>query len=314
MQALLILAVAVCALTAFVAGGWLLTGATDNDFQRRLAARSGRSPVGDPAPYGDGGRTLRPQLVKLLKTWGARAGGRRVEEAPRAALRARLLQAGFYSDRAVEAFFGLRVVCAAVGAFGGAGLAVVLGQSDALHFTGIVMLTANAGLFGPKLYLSSRIAERRRALHRALPDGIDLMVVSVEAGSTLTAALQRVVEEFWDVHHILTEQFGVMMAEIQAGASRSEALERLARRTPSPEVGALSSMLIQSEAVGSSIGTALRVFSEELRKTRYLEAERRAAELPVKMAFPLVFCVFPALSGVVFIPVLLRLMRTFAGM
>jgi tight adherence protein C len=168
----------------------------------------------------------------------------------------------------------------------------------------------NLGLFLPNYLLSRRIAERSRALRIALPDAIDLMIVAVEAGAALGAALQRVAAEFSDLHPIVSEQFGIMLMEMQAGASRAEALTRLAARAPSDEVGALVSMIIQSEAVGASLGGALRAFADELRKTRHLEAERRAAELPVKIAFPLVFCVFPAMSGVLFTPVVIRVLRT----
>ncbi len=312
MLTLLTLIAAALSVLALGGAGFLLA-APDRAFSRRLAAR--RNTVlaaADPAENLH--TTMRPRLVKLLKSWGAAGGSATLTTDKRGDLRIRLLQAGFYSDRAVEAFYGLRLASAAAMAAAGLAAALLFHWVDLLHLAALVMLGGNIGLIAPKMYVSGRISRRRKALHQALPDGIDVMVVSLEAGATLTAAIQRMVEEFWDVHNILTEQFGVMLAEIQAGASRADALIRLAQRTPSQEVSGLSTMLIQSEAVGASLGGTLRVFSDELRKARFLEAERKAAELPVKMAFPLVFCIFPALSAVVFIPVMLRLSHAFAGL
>jgi len=220
------------------------------------------------------------------------------------------VQAGFYSERAAEAFFGIR----AIGALGFALLAIVLLLAfnvTNLTWVGLaIMLAANIGLFAPNWVLQARIAERSKAVYHGLPDAIDLMVVSLEAGATLSVAIQRVEEEFRELHPVLTEQFGIMLDEMQAGASRAEALSRLALRSPTDEVRGLTTMIVQSEAVGASLGDTLRVFAEEMRKTRFMDAERKAAELPVKLAFPLVFCIFPCLTGVLFIPVAIRYART----
>jgi tight adherence protein C len=291
----------VLALLSFFSGVALLRLA-DGRFDARIAARAPRR--AEPTA----GLDMAPALTRLLGRWGEKAGRGAVEQDRRAALKIRLVRAGFYSDRAVEVFFGLRVASAA--AMG----ALALGAAFALRLHGLAFLLvlatgANLGLFLPNVVLGRRIAERRRAMKFALPDAIDLMIVSVEAGVALGAALQRVAAEFADLHPIIAEQFGLMLMEMQAGASRAEALTRLAHRSPSDEVGALTSMIIQSEAVGASLGGALRSFAEELRKMRHLEAERRAAELPVKIAFPLVFCIFPAMTGVLFTPVLIRMLR-----
>jgi tight adherence protein C len=257
--------------------------------------------------------TTRPDLLahalRILTRFGERAGKGAIEQDKRSAVRQKLIRAGFYSDRAVEVFFGLRAAALAAFLLAGLGLGLAL-HAQALKLVVFATVGGNLGLFLPNYLLSRRVAERSRALRIALPDAIDLMIVAVEAGAALGAALQRVAAEFSDLHPIVSEQFGLMLMEMQAGASRAEALTRLAARAPSDEVGALVSMIIQSEAVGASLGGALRAFADELRKTRHLEAERRAAELPVKIAFPLVFCVFPAMSGVLFTPVVIRVLRT----
>lgn len=306
-QTLLTVLLALSSLGLAGAGALILFG--DRAFAARLSARTALAgPAADlPAPAAS---SLGPALLRTLVRWGETAGRGGIEGDKRAALRLRLIQAGFYSDKAVEAFFGIRAAVAA-----GLTLLAILAVAM-LHIHGLlmvvmtVMLAANIGLFLPNLLLSRRIAQRAQAVYFGLPDAIDLMVVSLEAGATLGAALQRVEAEFGELHPVLTEQFGVMLMEMQAGASRADALARLGLRSPSEEMKSLTTMIIQSEAVGASLGDTLRVFAEELRKTRFLDAERKAAELPVKLSFPLVFFIFPCLVDAIFVPVLIRFLRS----
>jgi tight adherence protein C len=136
------------------------------------------------------------------------------------------------------------------------------------------------------------------------------MVVCLEAGGSLSSAMQRVEGEFRDLHPVISEQLGIALAELRAGSSRADALTRLADRSGSEEISALVVMLVQSEALGASVAQTMRVFAEQTRQARYLDAERRAAELPVKMTFPLVLFIFPALMTVIFTPLIIRIMRT----
>jgi tight adherence protein C len=99
------------------------------------------------------------------------------------------------------------------------------------------------------------------------------------------------------------------LLEMQAGVSRVEALKRMADRVPADDLRAFVTLMAQSEALGASLGNTLRVFSEEMRRSRFIDAERRASELPVKMAFPLVFFIFPCLMGFIFTPVIIRFVR-----
>lgn len=292
-----------------LAGGLGLLLTDDRVFNDRLATYAkGMAPAARRRSL----RDLGPSLMQTLTRWGERAGKGGIENESRLLLRAKLVQAGFYSDRAVEAYFGIRAAAAAGLAVVAIVLVLALHLSGLLKVAGAVMIAANIGLFAPNLLLGSRIRQRTKAMYLGLPDAIDLMVVSLEAGATLSAAVQRVEAEFRDLHPVLTEQFGIMLMEMQAGASRSEALSRLALRSPGDEVRSLTTMIIQSEAVGASLGDTLRVFAEEMRKTRYLDAERKATELPVKLAFPLVFCIFPCLASVIFIPIVIRFMRAMA--
>jgi len=305
MEQLLFIGLAlVAALGMAAAAGAILLA--DHGFNTRLAAR-----LAPPAEAAPGlARRLAPHAFQLLTRWGKAAGKGALEDDRREVLRGRLVQAGFYSDRAVETFFGIRVAAAA-------GLIpVALLVSLPFNLEGMlkillpVVTGANLGFLLPNILLDRRIAQRREAMRLGLPDAVDLMVVSIEAGATLSAAVQRLVREFGELHPVVAEQFSLLLTEIQAGASRADALQRMARRSPSEEVASLVAMLIQSESVGSSLGGVLRVFSDELRKARYLEAERKAAELPVKLAFPLVLLIFPCLVAVIFIPVAIQLLRT----
>lgn len=305
MELLLVLAAGVLAfLTLATAVGMIVF--SDRTFEVRLARA--RASAG---PRGVGGRlqTLTPKMADTLQRVGEVAGRGALEGKDRAALRSRLVQAGFYSARAAEAFYGVRVATAL-----GFGLlatlaAIAFKTQGSLLVILVVMLAAGAGLFLPNLLLSRRIASRARALRVALPDAMDLLVVCVEAGGTLSSAIQRVEAEFRTLHPVLAEQFSIVLLEMQAGSSRMEALNRLAARSPTEEIQNLVNLLTQSEALGASIAQALRVFAEQTRQARYIDAERRAAELPVKMAFPLVLLIFPALMTVIFTPIVIRLVR-----
>lgn len=305
-QALILVAAALAFLA--LAGGVAMMALGDRAFATRIAIRTDAR-FANSAAARQLGQGILARAIGLLSRWGETAGRGAIEKDKRSELRLRLIQGGFYAERSVEVFFGIRATGAALLGAGGVIVAHFAHAFGSMGPLAGLMIGGNLGLFLPNLLLGRRIAERRRAVQRGLPDALDLMVVSVEAGATLTASLQRVVAEFRALHPILAEQFGLMLMEMQAGASRAEALNRMAQRSGSEEMRALVTMLIQSDAVGASIADTLRVLSDELRRSRYLEAERKAAELPVKLSFPLVLCIFPCLVGVIFIPTAIRILR-----
>jgi tight adherence protein C len=251
----------------------------------------------------------RERIAELMTRIGAFAGRGSLEGPDRASLRAKLVQAGFYADQVVEGFFAIRIVVA-IG-LGLLAMTAVLLLRPASPLIGLMAILAAVavGLYLPNLLLLQRIGERRRAMRDGLPDAIDLMVVCLEAGGTLSSAMQRVASEFRDLHPVISEHFSIALMETQAGGSRADALTRLAERSNSEEVGSLVTMLIQSEALGASVAQTMRVFAQQTRDARYLDAERRAAELPVKLTFPLVLFIFPALMTVIFTPLIIRIMR-----
>src|SRR4051812_33558457 len=222
-------------------------------------------------------------------------------------LRRDLAHAGIYSASAMELIVGLKVILLAVGAVGG----YLLGNL----FGGIFMwmglyLGAVLGFMLPTLWLRSRIRNRRRNLDAALPDALDLMVVCVESGLTLDAALQRVGSEIALAHPDISKEFGITHMETRVGLSRVDALRNLGQRTGCASLQSLAAMLVQTERFGTSIAQALRVHAEGLRVKRQHAAEEQAAKTTVKLAFPVVLFIFPTLIVVLGGPALILVWKS----
>jgi tight adherence protein C len=236
-------------------------------------------------------------LVSMLKRVG--------EKAPRSpkelgALRLRLVQAGYRRDEALTIFFGIRVSFALI-------LFSVLSSS---MFGRPNMMVALAGLgFGyllPGMVLARKAKARAHRIRLSLADMLDLLVVSVEAGLGLDQALSRVGLELAFAYPELSDELRLINLELRAGKARSEALRNLADRTGVDDLSSLVTMLIQTDKFGTSVAQSLRVYSETLRTKRRQRAEEAAAKTGVKMVFPLVFCIFPAIWVVTIGPAAIR--------
>jgi tight adherence protein C len=216
------------------------------------------------------------------------------EKAPRSpkelgALRLRLVQAGFRRDEALTMFFGIRIVFAL--------FLFVLFSTSLIMKPNILLALAGLalGYILPGMVLA-RLAKRR--IHRirlSLADALDLMVVSVEAGLGLDQAIQRVGQELAFAYPDLSDELRLVNLELRAGKARAEALRNLADRSGVDDLNSLVTMLIQTDKFGTSVAQSLRVYSETLRTKRRQRAEEAAAKTGVKMVFPLVFCIFPAI-------------------
>lgn len=178
----------------------------------------------------------------------------------------------------------------------------------------MLALAALAGYLIPETWLLWRIQSRQNRLRRALPDGLDLMVICVEAGLGLDHALLRVSEELEFTHPELSEELQLANTEMRLGKSRIDALRELARRTGLDDIKALVGMLVQTERFGTSIAQSLRVFSDDLRLKRRQRAEEAAAKISVKMVPVLIFFIFPALIVVILGPAAITIMRQFLHM
>jgi tight adherence protein C len=216
------------------------------------------------------------------------------EKAPRSpkelgSLRLRLVQAGYRRDEALTVFFGIRIVFA-LGLFVLFSTSLIMKPNIVLALAGLAL-----GYILPGIVLA-RLAKRR--IHRirlSLADALDLMVVSVEAGLGLDQAIQRVGQELAFAYPDLSDELRLVNLELRAGKARAEALRNLAERTGVDDLNSLVTMLIQTDKFGTSVAQSLRVYSETLRTKRRQRAEEAAAKTGVKMVFPLVFCIFPAI-------------------
>ncbi len=216
----------------------------------------------------------------------------------------RLVRAGFNASYAPALYLVLRLAVA----FGCTVAGVLFAPRDpTLIYAASVAVAVAFGLMLPP-YLLLRI-ERARQLEilRSVPDCLDLLLVCVEAGVSLDAAILRVGHEMEQMHPALAQELLVINRKGNAGVRRDEALHGLYERTGVEELRALSSTMIQSERWGSSIGRVLRVYSETLRRKRRQSAERRAATAATKMIFPMVLCILPALFAVIGGPMVIGL-------
>ncbi len=216
------------------------------------------------------------------------------ERAPRSAkemgsLRLRLVQAGYRRDEAVTIFFGIRVAFALL----------LFSLFSSAIFTRPNMLFAlgalGLGYILPGMILARMAKRRAHRIRLSLADALDLLVVSVEAGLGLDQALTRVGAELAFAYPELSDELRLINLELRAGKPRAEALRNLADRTGVDDLSALVTMLIQTDKFGTSVAQSLRVYSETLRTKRRQRAEEAAAKTGVKMVFPLVICIFPAI-------------------
>ena len=167
------------------------------------------------------------------------------------------------------------------------------------------------GFYLPDLWLRQKTEKRQEKLLKALPDALDLMVVCVEAGMGLDEAINRVAKESKLQSKELSDEFSFLSLELRAGKQRKDALRNLAERTNLEEVNNLVTLLIQADKFGTNIADTLRVYSDSFRTERFQRAEEMAAKMPVKLIFPLILFIFPALFIVIIGPAIISIYRNF---
>ena len=273
--------------------------------QRALAIRRNR-----PVPQGDGlldeemqlpfsRRVLGPALERFYERIGRLAPSKVIS-----ALSLRLQQAG--SPMKASHFLGVKLMAAGACAAGGFLLMAPSLKSKPLFALTVPVVALVLGWRLPDFSISRMVTQRRRLLEKALPDVLDLLSVSVEAGLGLDGAVQKVGEKFAEP---TAGEFRELLKEIRLGTPRAEAFRNLAERTAVPDMRTFVAAVIQAEQLGVSVARVLRVQSESLRTRRKQRIQEKAMALPVKMIFPLAFFIFPTIFIVVLGPVVV----TFLG-
>lgn len=228
-------------------------------------------------------------------------------------LRTKFFNAGIRRADVRFVFYGAKTVLPLAMA-GVAWLTLRDSKSFGLTLMLYVLVAALIGVYLPNFALWWVIRQRKREIFETFPDASDLMLVCMEAGLGLDAALTRVADEVKRKSVSLAEELHLTNLEMRAGASREKALQNLALRTGLEEIGTFAAMLTQADKFGTSIGDSLRVFSDDLRYKRQMRAEEQAAKIPTKMLFPLVVFIFPSIIMVVMGPAAIQIIRTILPM
>jgi len=224
-------------------------------------------------------------------------------------IRRDLIAAGYRSEKALSIYIGIRVMACAVLVI----LALVFRSALTTNPVLAVVIPVGAGVlgyFGQSFVLDHLIGNRQERIRWGLPDALDLLVVSVEAGLGLDQAIQHVSRELSTVHPDVADELELVNVEIRGGQRRVDALRNLSERTGEPELRKLVAIMIQTDRFGTSISDALRTHSDFMRTRRRQEAEERANKVGVKLVFPIFFLILPSMLVVAAGPGLLQVFRT----
>ena len=294
---LLTLAVLMFGVAVFVAG----EAATDPQRRRRSALQRA-------AVYGRVAERDDAQLPRfkerVVEPAIARLSGLALRLNPKSSVEAiggRLLAAGLAGRVSARAFLALKAALAILGVFFAVLTGVAVGPLAGVLF---VPLLGVLGFMAPEVVLTNLIGRRRELIRAELPDALDLLAVSVEAGLGLDGALAKLTEQ---MEGALVEEFSLTLGEIRIGESRQDALRKLAERVPAPELAAFVRSVLQADQLGISLGRILRVQAADSRLRRQAAAEEKAMKAPIKMLFPTALFIFPAMFVVVLGPALLNL-------
>jgi tight adherence protein C len=230
----------------------------------------------------------------------------------RTLLQTRLIQCGFYRKNAMHLFLATKLLLIVTPFTLAFLVMVVLGLPPKVLIYPAIM--GMAGMIGPSFYLDRRKKQRQITFRRALPDALDLLVVCVEGGLSLPAAIKRISVELMGTHFDLSSELNLVQKQIQMGMTPGEALEQLGFRSDLEEIRQLSAVVSQSERFGASITKSLRLAAETLRLRRQQHAEEMAQKAAVKILIPTLLFIFPALFVVILGPAAFQIMEMFANM
>ena len=287
-------------------------------FGARMAARrtSLKSEIRAIASTGTGVQTGRMRLQESKDSGWARLAegiekaGLNLADTKGDKLRQKMIAAGYTSSAAPKIFTLARLVLVLALPTGYLLLASAGGEPLSfmkLYVVGSVL--ALLGLYVPNLFITAKVDRRREAVTNGFPDCLDLILVCVEAGLGLEAAMDRVGREMVRSHPLVAALLSTATLQLRAGARREEALRKMGESSGVDEVRSFATLLIQSDKLGTSIADTLRIYAAEMREKRRLRAEEKAHRLPVLISIPLVICMLPTMIGVLMMPGVVRVVR-----
>ncbi|MEW6235498.1 MAG: type II secretion system F family protein [Candidatus Omnitrophota bacterium] len=297
-------AIAFSAIFLSVVGTSVLFGFLKHPVDDRLARYGRRQPASGETAFIDAGRS------NLISSIGERIAPK--DPLQRSESKQQLAMAGYYSRCAYNAYWTMKIV--SILAMPLLVILIFAIQGIPLSRSTLPALFAiGGGLFLPDWILGFFKRRRQEQIFCGLPDALDLLVVCIEAGLGLDAALQKVSEEFHINNRVLSEELNMTCAVIRMGQPRADALHDLGERTGVIELRALAAVLTQADRFGTSMGQALRVHSDDMRTRRRQRAEELAAKTTVKLLFPLVLFIFPSIFVVLGGPAVIRIIDTLMG-
>jgi len=282
----------------------LLVGGRRTRLDSRLRDLSGQGgPAMDTITLGKIASTTLPRMgTPFIPT----------DEGERTKLQTRLIHAGLYRRQAMVAFLGVKVLLIAPAFLCVA--ASLIGVVTLWQGLIIGLCLGIGGLIGPSFWLDRMKRKRQSNFRRALPDALDVLVICLEGGLSLSAGLRRISTELRTAHPALAAELTIVQREIQLGLTSGEALRKMGERSDLEEVRSLASVILQSERLGASLVKSLRVHSESLRQKRYQRAEEKAAVAATKVLFPTLLFILPAVFVVVLGPAAFHLIEIFGKM
>ena len=274
-----------------------------NQAQQRL-----RRLVADSRPEPERGSRWVKVVADMTRPLSALAAPE--EGFEKSSVKLKFVHAGLRNPSAPTAFFGIKVVLTlGLPMLGMALLSLTGSQVKGNNLLLVLLALAALGYYAPNLVLNSMMGARQLEIFENFPDALDLMTVCVEAGLGTEAAMIRVAEDMQFKSPALADEMRLVNLELRAGADRERALRNLAMRTGVDEVDSFVTMINQAERFGTSVATSLRIQADLLRTRRRQKAEEAAAKIALKLLFPLIFCIFPALMVVLMGPAMIQIYR-----
>jgi len=271
---------------------------------KALEVNQGRSDIDEELAQPFSRRILSPVTKSLAETFT-----RLAPQSLRRIVEQRLVMAGGFGRLNVNEFFllcGFLAVCLP----GVVGLLLIVNKAPANKVVGLSMIAFVIGCIIPMIMLNQKIAARKLSIQKNLPDVLDLLTVSVEAGLGFDGALAKLTEK---MKGVLVEEFNRVLQEIRMGVSRRDALASLGTRCDVSDLSMFTTSLIQADQLGVSIGSVLKVQSVSMREKRKQRAEEKAMKAPIKMMLPLVLFIFPTIFIVLLGPAMIQITKTFSN-